>query len=156
MSLQSQVYTSIAIGAPGAKADLNVFDYYPQSLAAEEDVAAGTFVWAGSDPERLAGYGGSGEPLGFVERNIVYPNYDVDGEGTMIIHEGETLTIATCGCFYAVADTDAAVGQAVFAFTANGSITVNDPGATVADAVETGWKVITAGEAGETIIIKRS
>lgn len=150
MALQSQVYTSVAAGVPGSKADANTFDYYPQSLTAEVKIAAGTFVWTGTDPELDANYGGTTAPIGLVERNIVYPNYNVLEDGTLIIGEGETLTIATRGAFWVTTTTAAAVGDAVYASSANGSVSAG------AGDVDTGWTVATAGAAGEIIIIKRS
>lgn len=156
MSLQSQVYTSVATGIPGAKADMNGFDYYPQSLTAETDIAAGTFVWAGTNPEIEAAYGGVGAPIGFVERNIAYQSYDVSENGSLFIAKGETLTIATRGCFHAVTTTNASAGQSVFALASGGKIATAGAGETVSGGVETPWQVITSGEAGETIIIKRS
>lgn len=155
MTLQTQVNISVAVGVPGSKADANTFDYYPQSLTAEADITAGTFVWPGSD-ETLGNYGGTDAPLGFVERSIAYPNYNVMEDGSLVIGEGETLTVATLGAFHAVTTTSATVGQAVFALTADGSIATDATGATVSGGVETAWKVVTSGDAGETIIIKRS
>lgn len=155
MTLQSQVYTTVAVGVPGSKADANTFDYYPQSLTAKADITAGTFVW--SEPnEKFGDYGGTDSPLGFVERNIVYPNYNIMEDGSMVIGKGETLTVATLGAFYAVTTTVATVGQSVFALSADGTIATDVPGATVSGAVETAWKVVTPGDADETIIIKRS
>lgn len=156
MALQKQVFQSVAIGVPGSKADLNAADYYPNSLTAEGDVVAGTFVWLGTEPELDAKNSGTGEPLGLVERNIVYPKYDILEDGTLTIADGETLTVAVRGCFYVATTTAATVGQTVFASTTDGSVITGAAGSTVADAVETGWTVITAGAAGETIIIKRS
>ena len=155
MTLQSQVFTSVAVGVPGAKADMNVFDYYPQSLTAEVGIKAGTFVWLGTDPERQGNYGGTGAPIGFVERNLVYPNYDPLEDGSNIVAEGETLTVATMGAFMATTTTVASVGQAVFAATVDGSVSAADAGSTVAGSVETEWTVTKAGAAGETITIKR-
>lgn len=155
MTLQSQVYPTVAVGVPGSKADANTFDYYPQSLTAEADITAGTFVWLGSN-EKFGNYGGTDAPLGFVERNIVYPNYNIMEDGSMVIGEGETLTVATLGAFHAVTTTVATVGQSVFALTVDGTIATDAAGATVAGAAETAWKVVTPGDAGETIIIKRS
>lgn len=157
MPLQSQVSTSVAVGVPGAKADSNIFDYYPQSLTAETDVEAGTFVWLGSDPEKQAAYFTDTDadtipgPIGFVERVIAYPNYDVLGDGTMTVNEGEVLTIATQGAFFVVIQNQASVGMPVYADPATGLAFSGNPGSKVA----TGWKTITAGAAGETIIIKR-
>jgi hypothetical protein len=152
--LQSQVYTSAAGGVPGAKADMNAFDYFPLSLAAEADISVGTFVWPGSDPEKQAKYGGTGSPLGFVERSLVHPLYDVVGEGDLVIPEGETLSIATSGCFWARTSSAAAVGQAVFASTTDGTVSAAASGSTVNGSVETGWIVISGGAAGDVIMIK--
>ncbi|MDR2075654.1 MAG: hypothetical protein LBP61_01790 [Desulfovibrio sp.] len=156
MSLQSQVYLTTNAGVPGMKADANEFDYYPQSLAAEGDVPVGAFVWPGTAPGSQGKKAGTGVPLGLVERNIVYPNYDPLEDGSAVVPDGETLTVATAGAFYAVTGTAATVGQKVFAVLADGSLKTAAAGATVTGAVETEWKVITAGAAGETIIIKRS
>jgi hypothetical protein len=156
MSKQSQVYTQTAIGIPGSKAAANAFDYYPQSLTAETDVTAGTFVWPGTDPASQAKPAGTGRPLGLVERNIVYPNYDVLSEGSLVIEAGETLTIATQGAFYAVSATAATVGQKVFAVLADGTIKTGAAGATISGAVETAWKVVTPGAIGEVIVIAAS
>ena len=153
---RSQVYTRTAAGIPGSKAAVNVFDYYPRSLTAETDVTAGTFVWPGTDPAAQAKPSGAGRPLGLAERNIVYPIYDVMSEGSLIIEAGETLTVATQGAFHAVSATVATVGQKVFAVLADGTIKTGAAGATVAGAVETAWKVVTPGAAGEVIVIAAS
>jgi hypothetical protein len=156
MPLQSQVNTYAAPGVPGMKADMNTFDYHPNSLTAEAPIGVGTFVWRGSDPAAQGKYGGSGAPLGLVERNTVYPLYDIAEDGSAIVAEGETLTVATRGAFWALTTTAAIVGQSVFAKTADGSIAAADAGASVAGAVETGWIVESAGDIGDVIIIKRS
>lgn len=153
---QKQVFTSTAKGVPGQKASLNDgFVYYPNTLLAEGPVQVGGFVWLGSDPETLAvNVGPAGvKPLGFVERNIVYPDYDPLSPGTLTVPEGNALAVAIRGDFWAVAALDAAGGQKVFAVSADGSLTIGDAGATIAGAVETDWAVVTAGPAGEPIII---
>lgn len=154
----TQVTTRPAIGIPGAKADMNDFDYYPQSLVAESDIDIGSFVWLGTNKEVQASYAQKGEtfsPIGFVERNIVYPQLAFDQEATSTVPKGSSLTIATRGSFYAVSTTDAVAGQDVFAFLSNGYIATAEEGSQVTDAVSTGWKVITGGKANEIIIIKR-
>jgi hypothetical protein len=156
MSLQTQVFSQAAAGIPGSKAAAGVFDYYPQSLQAETGLSAGSFVWPGTDPARQAKPSGAGLPLGLVERSLTYPGYDLLGEGSLLISAGEILTIATQGAFYALSTTAAAVGQKVFAVLNSGAIKTGAAGAEIAGAVETSWRVITPGAAGEPIIIAAS
>lgn len=156
MALQSQVFTSAAPGVPGMKASLNPFVYHPNTLLSEGDeVAVGSFVWLGTEPELQAvnSTAGSGKPLGLVERNIIYPNYDVTSTGGMILPEGSALAIGIRGDYWAETSTAATVGQKVFASTTDGSVATGAAGATVAGHVETDWVVETAGAAGELIII---
>jgi hypothetical protein len=156
MTGQNQVFTGPARGVPGQKAGLNDgFHYYPNTLLAAADLPVGGFVWLGSDPETLAANTGTGKPVGFVERNIVYPDYDLMSEGTLVVPEGSALAVATHGDFWAVSAAAATVGQKVFAKLADGSITTGAAGATVTGAIETDWGVVTAGLAGEPIIISR-
>ena len=160
MPLQNQVYTTVAQGIPGMKADMNIFDYYPNTLTAAADITVGTFVWLGTPittpdgviPAFTGVYNGTGAPVGFVERNLVYPNFDITSEGSEIIAEGETLTVATRGAFWAKTSTAATVGQAVIAAAADGTISTG----AVGDAGDTGWVVCTPADAGDIIIIKRS
>jgi hypothetical protein len=156
MALQTQVGLSAAQGVPGEKASLNPAVYYPNTLLAEGAVTVGSFVFAGTDPQTQAkNSGASGaSALGFVERNIVYYDFaNVLEDGTLVVPDSSALTIATRGDFWAVSASDATVGQKVFAVLADGSLKTGAAQATVAGAVETGFVVMTAGEAGEVIII---
>jgi len=154
MPAQTQVELYRDIGVPGAKASKNPAVYTVNNHIAIGPVPAGGFAWANpADPEATASAFGADAPLGFVERNIVYPNYTPMDPGTLVIPEGGTLTIAVKGDFYAMSTTAAVLGQAIFADLADGSISTDDPGAVVAGAVETGWTVKKAGAAGEVIII---
>jgi hypothetical protein len=148
MSLQSQVFTSTAPGVPGSKADMNIFDYHPNTLTAEGDITVGTFVARGTDPATQGKYGA--DPIGLVERNIVYPNYELLEDGSEIIVEGETLTIATSGAFWVVTQDAVTAGMAVQASATDGTVS-----GALGTAVP-GWFFETAGAAGETVIIKRS
>lgn len=147
---QSQVYTSIAPGVPGQKATLNPAVYLPHTPLADGEVVIGTFVWVGTDPTIQAKNTGTGAPLGFVERNIVYPNYDVTAEGSLVAHDGATLTVATKGDFWAVAGAAAVVGNKVFAKTADGTLLFGAAGATVSGGVETQFKVDAVYSAGSS------
>jgi hypothetical protein len=152
--MQSQVEKYRDIGVPGAKAGLSPYVYATNNPCAEGEVQAGRFVWrSATDPERFAKVSGIGQPLGFVERNIVYPNYTVMDEGTMVIADGENLTVAVKGDYYAASSTAATLNQKVFANLTDGGISTGAAGATVTGAVETTWVVKVGGAIGETIII---
>lgn len=72
--LQKEVFTGIAAGVPGDKATLNPTAYTVHNPIAEgTGVTVGNFVWPGTDVEHQAQVGGSGAPLGIVERLLVYP-----------------------------------------------------------------------------------
>ncbi len=163
---QKQVFSSTARGVPGQKASLNGgFNYHPNTLISEGLVQVGNFVWlSNNDPETLAVNHAPGrppdyidltkvKPLGFVERNIAYPDYDPLSPGTLTLPEGSPLAVATRGDFWAVAPSDSVVGMKVFAVLANGSLLTSGSGNDLDGAVETDWVVVTAGQAGETIII---
>lgn len=154
---QKKVFTTVAVGVPGAKATLNPFVYHPNTLLAEGEATVGNFVWPGADPELQARNTTSGtdKPIGLVERNIVYPNYDLLDDGTLVVPDGSTLTIGICGDYWVAASTAAVAGQKAFASTTDGSIATGAAGATVAGHVETDWTVETAGAAGEAIMISR-
>ncbi|MDR1921106.1 MAG: hypothetical protein LBS31_05095 [Candidatus Adiutrix sp.] len=155
---QKQVYGDIAAGLPGMKAGQNSYNYWPNTPLAEGDVAIGTFVWPGTDPVAQATNAGEedAEPIGLVERNIVYINMDVTAQGSDLAPEGSTLTVATQGAYWVVSATAATVGQKVFAVSADGTIKTGAAGATVTGAVETPWVVTTPGDIGEPIIITRA
>jgi hypothetical protein len=89
-----------------------------------------------------------------VERTLVYPHYGVLDEGSLTVAEGETLSIASSGCFWARTTGAAAAGQAVFASTTDGTVCSASSGSTLSGSVETGWIVISGGAAGEAIMIK--
>jgi hypothetical protein len=155
---QKQVYGGTAAGLPGMKAGQNSYNYWPNTLLAEGNVAIGSFVWHGTDPTAQAINVGAAdvEPIGLVERNIVYVATDVTAQGSDIAPDGSILNVATQGAFWVVSTTAATVGQKVFAVSADGTIATDDAGATVDDAVETPWVVATPGAIGEPIIINRA
>lgn len=154
---QTQVYTDIALGVPGAKAALGFqFTYHANGLRAPEGgLKVGSFAWlSATDPETLAAATGTGAPLGFIERNVSYYNPVAMGsEGTLTVPEGEGVLIATGGDYYAKCATAAKAGQKVLVKTADGEISAGDAAAT--GQVDTGWTVTAGGAAGATIIISK-
>ena len=91
--------------------------------------------------------------VGFVERVINYANYGVTSEGTLIVPNKSTLTIAMRGDYWAAATTAATPRQKVFVNPTTGAISTAAAGGTVSGAVETPWTVIQGGEAGTPILI---
>jgi hypothetical protein len=153
MPAQSQVNKYLATGVPGARASLNPCVYTPNTPLAEGDVEAGRFVWPGTSPDVFTvRNSGGGHPLGFACRVIAYPNHDPLDSGTLTIRDGEAVTVAVRGDFYAVSETNAAVGDRVFANPADGGIMTGNA-APSNYVVDTGWCVKTAGASGEPIII---
>lgn len=153
--LQKTVATGIAPGVPGDKATLNPTAYTVHNPIAEgEGVTVGGFVWPGTDVEHQAKVGGTGAPLGVVERLLVYPGAcGADDTTTLELPEGSPLSVIVKGDVYVVTATAATVGQKVYAVTADGTIKTDAAEQTVSGAVETDWIVKTAGAAGDTIII---
>lgn len=152
MTLQTHIGFNAASAVPGDKASLNPCVYTVGNPLAEGDVAVASFVWQGGE-EHLAKNSGAGKPLGFVERVLVYPNYDVYSPASMIVPNGQALTVARKGDFYAQSTTASEPGDKVFAVSADGTLKTAAIGANVSGAVETDFTVTRGGEAGATITI---
>lgn len=151
MALQSQVNTALAVGVAGDKATPDQSIYTPINyLAGEGGVNVGTFCWLGS-AANLAASTGTGAPLGFVERVINFPNYDVMDDGSMTAPEGYGLTVAVKGDYWVKAAAAAAVGASVYVNTTTGEISGASGDGYVAAA---GWTFKTAATAaGDMAII---
>lgn len=153
MGLQTQVYTSVAPGVPGSPATPDQAIYTAVNFTAEMTCTLGNFVFeSATDPAKLASPSGE-KVLGLAQRVVNYVNWDMRSPGTLEVPDGSTLTVAVRGDFWAVSDTAAVVGDAVYANTGNGMISTAAVGSTVTSAVDTGWRVKTPGAAGELIII---
>lgn len=157
MGLQKQVNLYRAAGVQGDKATPNQSIYFPKQMVAEGGVTVGTFVFYGTDASKQASNTKTGataaDLVGFVERVINYANYGVTSEGTLIVPNKSTLTIAMCGDYWATATTAATPRQKVFVNPTTGAISTAAAGGTVSGAVETPWTVIQGGEAGTPILI---
>lgn len=174
MGLQKQVNLYRAAGVQGDKATPNQSIYFPKQMVAEGDVKVGTFVFYGTDASKQVSNTKTGatdaskqasntktgatdvtaaDLVGFVERVINYANYDVTSEGTLIVPNKSTLTIAMCGDYWATAKTVATPRQKVFVNPTTGAISTAAAGETVPGAVETPWTVIQGGKVGTPILI---
>lgn len=154
MGFQTKVYTTVAPGVAGDLATPDQAIYQALNFIAEEPCTVGNFVFASATaPESQAVPGGSGQPLGLVQRNLSYVNQNITSPGTLTVPAGSALMVAILGDFWVVSATDATVGQAVFANATTGAVSTAAPGATVEGSVETSWRVKKGGAAGEPIII---
>lgn len=154
MAFQSQVYTSVAPGVAGDPATPDQAIYQAVNFTAEADCKVGNFVFAGTDAGTQAKPSAvSGQPIGLVQRNISYVNYNITSDGTLVAPEGSTLTVAVLGDFWVKTTTAATVGQSVYVSLTDGSVSTDAAGETVSGSVETTWKVKTPADANGMIII---
>ena len=153
-----------AKGVQGDKATLNPVVYADRNyITGDDKCSVGNFVWddpTNPVPANYAGSGvlkalstGTGQPVGFVERNLSYFDFNLKDGGTLVLPKAANLNIACRGDFYAVAATVATKGQKVFAVLADGSLKTGAAGATISGAVETSWVVTEGGAIGELITI---
>ena len=150
MALQKSVgiYEAPAVAGDRAQLGNSVVNTPLNYLVGEGGVTVGGFCWESStatDPMTIV-CSGSGAPLGFVERILDNVNYDLKSEGTAEIAQGGRVTVAVKGDFYAEADTTVAVGATVYANATTGAVSFSS-------GEETTWKAVTAGEAGDLVII---
>lgn len=156
MPLQSKVNLSVAPGVAGDKATPDQSIYTPLNPLAAVALPVGSFVFPVVkddviDNTQATNVAGSATAvLGFVERVINYVNYEIFSDDPLTVPAGSNLTVAVKGDYWAVSTTNATVGQAVLASTADGSISTGIPDRTHLD---TGWVVKTPGKIGEPIII---
>jgi hypothetical protein len=112
-------------------------------------VKVGGFVWRDStNPETQVTGGGTGAPLGFMERVQNYDNFNESVEGTLEIPAGSEVNVAVKGDFFVEADGSVSVGDTVYANNTTGAATFSSSGAT-----DTGFKAFTAGASGDMVII---
>lgn len=157
MGRQKQVNLYRAPGVQGDKATPNQSIYFPKQMVAEGNVTVGTFVFYGTDASKQASNtktgGTAANLIGFVERVINYANYNVASEGTLIVPNKSTLTIAICGDYWTVATTIATPRQKVFVNPTTGEISTATAGKIAEGIIETPWSVIQGGAAGSPILI---
>lgn len=147
MALQTQVNIEYALGVPGCKATPDQSIYTVENyFVASGGVKAGTFAWLDSAGELVNT--GSGTPVGFIQRDVYYPQYTITAEGGMVIPEGESATVAKKGDYYAQMVTSCTAGQSVYA-TQSATLTVTS----ASGVVDTGWKVVVGAASGGTCII---
>jgi hypothetical protein len=153
MAMQKKVNLYQAAAVQGDRASQNPTVYMPFNFLAGGSITVGTFVWQDpANPNEILN-SGTGAPLGFIERILTNFNYVLTSEGTLIVEEGGELAVAVRGDFYALADASVTVGMAVFANNTTGAVKFAEAGSTQSGYTETNWRALTAGAAGDLIII---
>lgn len=152
MALKQTVKTYPGIGIPGAYAAINPIVSTAKGYVASAACNIGGFVWADTEKKGCVKPTGTGRPLGFAVREISNP-LGINVEASKTVPVGYPVSVEVKGDFFAVTTTNATVGQKVFAVLADGTIKTGDAQTTFADAVETDFEVIQAGEAKDVIII---
>lgn len=160
---QSVVNIYPAVGVPGAFASNNPVVSTALGRIANTTLTIGGFCWDDASNPGQVKNTGSGKPLGFVARDVIYaidtltPFPTSEEEGTdntvNLVPVGGSVNVQVEGDFYVVAPASVTVGQKVFANTANGTVNVGNAGATVESAVETDWAYVTSGNKGDIVII---
>lgn len=158
---QSAVNIYPASGVPGAFASNNPVVSTALGRIANTPVTIGGFCWDDTSNPGQVKNTGTGKPLGFVARNIIYPintlvpfpKDEENGNASNIVPAGYNVNVMVEGDFYVTAPATVTVGQKVFANTADGTINVGEAGATVSGAVETDWAFMTAGDEGDIVVI---
>lgn len=120
-------------------------------VAAAAGVTVGRFAWSNGD--NTVSSSGSGVPTGFVHRDMQALITNWLGAQSMVIPQGQPVTLHKAGDFWARTATAATVGQKVFASNTDGSIKTGAAGATIAGYTETSFFVDSAANAGELVKI---
>ena len=153
-SYQKDVATTNKAAIPGDRANNQVAIYAPVNFtvasgATAVAVKAGGFVW--EDANGQVQGGGTGAPLGFMERVQNQPNYDVSVPGSLVIPGGAEVNVAVQGDFYIEADATTSAGATVYAVTSNGAATLTS----AAGVEDTGFKTFNATTSGGMAIITK-
>lgn len=156
-NFQEQVNILPAIGVPGQHMSTNPLVSTQKGYCAADTVTIGGFVWAATadNNDAFVKSTGEGAPLGFAVREITNPlGYNESASNT--VPKGFPVSVAVKGDFAVITNTNATVGQSVFAVLKNGTIQTYAAGTMVKDAVETDYKVVNingGGAVGDIIVI---
>ncbi len=155
MSFQKEVNRYPAVGVPGQVGTLNPATYFPRMALADENgvnVGQGVFF---NPTDELATKSGASPNLfaGIAVRNLDHAYYDVLSGGSMELVEGQAVSILSKGDIFIEAESAAVFGDNVYCSTTDGSLSFDDATTPPSGTVPTGFKVVTAGDSGETILI---
>lgn len=151
MAFQKNVEIELAKGVPGASASINPFVSPALGRIAKENCPVGGFVWDDDETEGTVKPSGSGKPLGFVHRDVIYPIVTVTAEAQEYVPAGCAVDVAVKGDFYAVCE-GAKKGDAVCADASTGAVATSGEATDfvfACDADEAGLVIISVGTAAE-------
>ena len=152
---QQSVAKENKVAIAGDRANQQPVIYAPENFTVAGGTAVavkvGGFAWRNSD-NQIEG-GGTGAPLGFMERVQNYPNYEISTEGTLVIPNGAEVNVAVQGDFYIEADAATSAGATVYANTSNGAATLTSVSGSTVDTGFVTFGATTSG--GMAIITKR-
>lgn len=150
---QTKVNMYPAIGVPGAFASVNPVISTPLGRIASKDVGIGGFCWDDPSNDGCILPSGTGKPLGFVARNIVYTIVNAAADAANIVPAGSNANVMLKGDFYVLVAEAVTKGQKVFASTTDGTVSGGTAGASVGGFVETDWTFVTSADANGIAII---
>lgn len=153
ISFPKQVNMYPAMGVPGAFASVNPDVSTALGRVAGKEINVGGFCWDDADNDGEVLPSGTGKPLGFVARDVMYPIMDLNGDNQNVVPAGCAVNVQVQGDFYVAVSAAVTKGQKVFANLTDGSVSGGAAGATVSGSVETDWAFVTSAAADEIAII---
>lgn len=158
MPFQTQVTTQPAPAVAGDFASHNPAAVFPAAegalVAASGGCTVGAFGWVQADGTSVANTPATSTataPDGFVHRSLTGQISSFGQEASLTIPQGFPVTLFTAGDFWATTATAATPGQAIFAATADGTLSTASAGSTVAGAVQTRFVAASTAAAGELV-----
>lgn len=150
MTFQKEVKKEMPRGIPGTHAGVGAVVSYTRTAGA--DINIGRAVWLNPNNDDAVLPSGTKSIFGLATRTQTGA-LDCPGTSTMIIKKGDLVHITAQGNFYLELKTDASAGQKIFAKKTDGALQVADAGSDITGAVETVFKVVKGGQAGELITV---
>ena len=151
-TFQQKVDVYPAKGLPGGYASVNPIISTPLGYIAKTSCPVGGFVWEDSEAEGQVNPSGSGQPLGFVVREVNVP-MATNVAYTNAVAVGGVVTVAVEGDFFGTPSANSTKGQKVFVSTLDGTFKGGTAGATISNHVETNWVFTTSANSGDIAII---
>lgn len=157
MAFQNSIYITQGLGKPGTVSRLNPLEAIPV-VAEGDNVLAGGFVFAGTDPETQV-IGPSAATAAKTAADIagvaVFEKYQIGltFDPSLQIRAGETLAKVRSGYVYVTATTASSNGQKVFVNPSTGEIQTAATAPT--GFIDTGWVVETGNAAKQPCEIRK-
>ncbi len=150
MAFQKSVNLYPALGVPGTLSRLNPVTKLPKF--AGKDVKAGGFCFSDGKGGNLTVYG-TNDNATAVEGFVIMERFQANltGTDTLAINAGEEIAVVKKGFCYAVLTNYANPNDKVLVDKTTGEIKTGESASD--NYIDTGWIVITGGEAGKTVEI---